>query len=259
MIQRKRKGEQQVYNLAIVDDNIFYVKNLANKILSDVNDVRLVKIATDGNEAYEYLMNGEIDILILDLNLPEISGIQLLETIYGKRKKNIPKIIIISGDNSMLQYKEFSKFNVSDCLNKGVGFDSIVRRTINIINEIEENNKKIILDSMVTEELLKIGYNFKHNGTKYLKESIIFLLNEQNDDLIENLEKNVYSHIARMHRKSIGNIKNNIVKATNNMYFECNEKFLLEYFSYEYDTKPTPKIVIQTILNKICMSVVEVK
>lgn len=92
MIQRKRKGEQQVYNLAIVDDNIFYVKNLANKILSDVNDVRLVKIATDGNEAYEYLMNGEIDILILDLNLPEISEIQLLETIYGKRKKTFPKL-----------------------------------------------------------------------------------------------------------------------------------------------------------------------
>lgn len=248
-----------MYNLAIVDDNIIYVKNLANKILSSIHGVRLVKIATDGNEAYEYLMNGEIDILILDLNLPKISGIQLLESIYGNCNKNIPKIIIISEDASMLQYKGLSKFNVSDCLNKAVGFDFIVKKIINIINEIEENNKKTILDSMVTEELLKIGYNFKHNGTKYLKEAIIFLSNEQNEDLIENLEKNVYSHIARIHRKSIGNIKNNIVKATNNMYFECNEKFLLQYFSYEYDTKPTPKIVIYTVLNKISMSVMEVK
>lgn len=83
-------------------------------------------------------------------------------------------------------------------------------------------------------------------------ESIVFIINNKNYNiLLDNLEKNVYPIIANRHKKTTGNIKSNIVKATNNMYNDCNINYLLQYFQYKDDIKPTPKVVISTIINKV--------
>ncbi len=81
----------------------------------------------------------------------------------------------------------------------------------------------------------------------------MYIINSDNNSeiLINNLEKDIYPVIAHRFGKSVGNIKGNIVKATNNMYNECEMEYLLNYFNYGYDKKPTPKMVITTIINKL--------
>lgn len=240
-----------MYNLLIADDNIIYIKSLANIILSRVPSVRLIKIATDGEETYKDLKSEHIDLLLLDLKMPKYSGIEILEKIYNEELPNYPKVIIISGQTEMLKYKYFSKFNVVRCLDKSMGLDNVVKNVLETLSELTEEKKQKYWNECVINELVKLKYNFKHNGTKYIEESIIYILNKRNKSLSDNLEKNVYKHVAELHNKTVGNIKNNIVKATNNMYMECNIDYLLNYFDFKRDTKPTPKIVISTIINKI--------
>lgn len=105
------------------------------------------------------------------------------------------------------------------------------------------------INERITKELLSLGYNFKLKGTLYLLESIKYILNSKNINLLENLEKNVYQYIANKNGKKTLNIKTSIIKATNYVYNYQDERILNEYFSIKI--KITPKLVISTILNKL--------
>lgn len=65
-------------NTLIVDDNLDFSKQLINNI-SESMDIRICKICTNGNEALEILKNSEIDIIILDMIMPDCDGIELLK------------------------------------------------------------------------------------------------------------------------------------------------------------------------------------
>ena len=240
-----------MYNLLIADDNIEYIKNLANMILSKIPSTRLIKIATDGEETYNCLKTEHIDLLLLDLKMPKYSGIEVLKKIYNEKISNYTKVIVISGELPMLNYSQFSKYNVVKCIYKNSGLNNVTNSILEVLSEIAKEKEKKYWNECIINELNKLNYNFKHNGTKYLKESIIYILDRDDESLSDNLEKNVYIHIAKLHNKTVGNIKNNIVKATNNMYMECEINYLLNYFDFKFDVKPTPKIVISTIINKV--------
>ena len=241
----------------IADDNMEYIKNLANMMLYKIPSIRLIKIATDGEETYKYLKRGNIDLLLLDLKMPKYSGLEVLEKLYNEKLANFPKVIVISGEIPIIKYSYISKYNIVNCLYKSNGIDSVTDSVLKIVSEIAKEEDIKYWDKCIIDELTKLNYNFKHNGTKYIKESIIYILDKNDECLSDNLEKNVYVHIAKLHNKTVGNIKNNIVKATNNMYAECNMDYLLDYFDFKFDAKPTPKIVISTIINKVEKGVIK--
>ncbi len=54
-------------------------------------ELRLTKVAKDGEEALEYLQSEEIDLAFLDINLPLLSGLEILEKL-----ENPPYIIFIT-------------------------------------------------------------------------------------------------------------------------------------------------------------------
>lgn len=112
------------------------------------------------------------------------------------------------------------------------------------INSPEEK----ILREKIENELLYLGYNLSHVGTRYLVEIIELLYN---DDTSENLEKNFYPIISEKYNKSINNIKNNIFNATNLMFTYCSNEKLLKYFGIVELIKPSPKLVMFTVLSKI--------
>ena len=73
-----------------------------------------------------------------------------------------------------------------------------MKDTINDIGYFEEVNdiKKRIMD-----KLSNLGYNFKHKGTPYIFNAIIYI-------------RQMIRHIANKYNKSINNIKTNIIKST---------------------------------------------
>lgn len=110
--------------------------------------------------------------------------------------------------------------------------------------------KGLDIEKKIINELLYLGYNFSYKGTTYLLESIKFIALHpyQNTD---KLEKNVYPIIANLYKDTVHNVKSNINRANNAMYYECKIEKMKEYFWLDRDIKPKVKFVINTILNKI--------
>lgn len=237
-------------NVLIADDNIHYVKSLINFVIGKNSSIKITNIASNGLEVLNILRkNNQIDLILLDLKMPKLNGIETLNRLYNMKLDKYPNIIVISGENRLIT----SIVNhplVTDYINKSDEMIEIYHKLKSFEKDLNYSNIKNDLSKKITTELIHIGYNPSHIGTQYIKECILKIY--QNTELIHNLESYVYRKIACIHNKSFQNVKSNIIKATNFMYAEANINLLQDYFHFnDNKRKPTPKMVISTILNKL--------
>lgn len=123
----------------------------------------------------------------------------------------------------------------------------IINKLIEYKEEVKRNDN---IKNKIIKELVFLGYDLSHKGTKYLVDSIQYIIlnpNQYND----NLEKDVYPVIAKRYNNSAKNIKANIIRANDVMYSECELERLKKYFKFDKDTKPKVKTVIYTVMNNI--------
>lgn len=239
-------------NVLVVDDNLNYSKNLINIITSKNSKIRLYNICTDGEEAIEIINKHakDIDIILLDLKLPNYTGIEILEYLENNKfEKYKDSIIAISGELEFLLKIRTNKY-IYSFINKVSSFDSVLKEINNLIKlkEAEKNS----IEYKVHKELEKLNFNFSYIGTQYLFETIIILYKEYNDCFeSKKLEKSIYPIISKKYRKTVNNIKTNIINASNLMYYDCEYKILKEYFGICDNEKPTPKTIVLQILNNI--------
>ena len=74
--------------ILIADDNPEFAKTLTGYI-DDDNEFEIIAIARDGKEAVEMITSTEPDVVLLDVIMPHLDGIGVLERIKtAKMKKN---------------------------------------------------------------------------------------------------------------------------------------------------------------------------
>lgn len=240
-------------NLLIADDNIDYARNLMHFINSTSDNIRVSDISINGKETLELLnTQNNIDIILLDLNMPFLTGIDIINNLsLQSQNKYKNSIIVVSGESIMMNKLKLSE---NDMIYKLLPKTLTVEQIISQINELillKQNNLQICeIKSFIMNELLYLDYDISHKGTKYLIDAIdiIFI---RGDSLIENLSKYVYPIIAKRYNQSVNNIKCNIIRATEIMYYNCSEKKFLDYFLVSTLHKPNIKTVINIILSKI--------
>lgn len=85
-----------VNNILIIEDNLQYLKEMLNYVISKLKNVQLSFIATSIEEAIDIINSNHIDLVFLDLKLSvseEINVIEKIRILNGIRE---PDIIIIS-------------------------------------------------------------------------------------------------------------------------------------------------------------------
>lgn len=130
--------DSKIYNeepskktLLIIDDAPL-ITSLASKTLSD--DYNLV-IFNDSKEAQTYILEctNKINGILLDLNMPEISGFDILNLLKTNDLFKTIKVSIITGDESKETIENAFKYPIVDMLNKPFSVDnlkSVVEKTL---------------------------------------------------------------------------------------------------------------------------------
>jgi DNA-binding NarL/FixJ family response regulator len=103
------KEGKKTKNILIVEDSFFFSKWLSNELLN-IDGIQISCIVDNVNDALKLINEKEIDIAILDFQLKEGLGIEILTYI----KSNYKNIIVIVFSN----YAEFKK----DCLKLGADY-----------------------------------------------------------------------------------------------------------------------------------------
>lgn len=134
---KKEKGDK-MFNLLIAEDNVHYAKNLINYLINMNKEIRLVNFSTDGKETIENIYCNSIDLIILDLKMPKMSGLDVLQEIKKLDLEPMPDIIVISGESELIKevrnYEEVSAF-----INKSVGLEEINKIIVQLIRQKKLN------------------------------------------------------------------------------------------------------------------------
>ena len=83
-------------NIFIIDDHPLVAGGIA-MMLKDVAHVKIQATATTGSEAMEFLKNNQPEIILLDISLPDIDGLQLCDMI--RKDNKFSKIIGLTSAN----------------------------------------------------------------------------------------------------------------------------------------------------------------
>ena len=109
--------------ILIVDDHPLVLEGLKS-LLADVDGVQVVGTATNAIEAIAFLKTNEVDIAFLDINLPDISGIDLCK----KVKEQFPdvKTLALSTFNERAYVSRMIQNGASGYLIKSSGKEDIL-------------------------------------------------------------------------------------------------------------------------------------
>jgi two-component system, LytTR family, response regulator len=106
------------FKCLIVDDEPPAIRIIESYLLK-LENMEIVAKASNAVEAFNYLQKQSVDILFLDINLPQISGINLLKIL-----KNPPAVILTTAYSKYAL--ESYEYNVTDYLLKPIRFERFI-------------------------------------------------------------------------------------------------------------------------------------
>ena len=125
----------------VADDNID-INNMYCKFLTKDKDIKIISQTTDGQETIEKYQELKPDLLLLDLEMPKINGLEIINRLSkDPNEKNKKNIIVISGkDRIRANLWNMSKIYMS--LSKPVDFDLILHQIHDFIKDKELETEK---------------------------------------------------------------------------------------------------------------------
>lgn len=234
-------------NLIIVDDNLKFSLNLYNQISqANISDLNIFHIDNSGKKAIQTIINYNPDIILLDLQMSDISGINILDKLIENNINS--KVIIMSGYPELIykcrNYKYYDY--IYKLLAKPFSINSLLDTLKILVSELDKSNIK----DFVIQQLNSLNFSHKSIGYFYLID-VITLIIEKNY-INYNLEKYIYEQIAKKYNKAVKvfQIKWNINKLIGTMYRDTDMNTLHAFFNTLDDSKPTIKLIINSVVEK---------
>lgn len=163
-----RKGNCKIMslNLLIVDDEYFIRQRLKKVIPWKELNLSFAGEAENGQEALELIEKEAVDILLLDIKMPKISGIELAKYIHEQHRHI--KIIILSGYNDFEYARSAIRYGVTDYLLKPIDQQSLQESLTNCIRRVNEQRKvEFKLRQLRERELTQVLYQYLNGHISY--------------------------------------------------------------------------------------------
>lgn len=103
-------------NILVVDDEKM-ITDALQLILKNSNNKDKITVSTNGEDAFRRMKETTYDIVVIDINMPEINGLSLVKKIRNEINYT-PEILMISGNFTPENVQIASDFNIQYTLAK---------------------------------------------------------------------------------------------------------------------------------------------
>jgi len=251
--------------VVIADDNKEFRLILKDFLVSK-NVFDVVEMAEDGLKALDAVEKFEPDILILDIIMPHLDGLGVLEKLHKMDLKKFPKVIILSAVGHDKVTQRAISMGVEYYIVKPFNFESFADRLIQIseleTSKVQYKNKEIIynekaneelsLEVKITEILHEVGVPAHIKGYQYLRTSIIDVVN--NIELLGAITKELYPMIAQKYTTTPSRVERAIRHAIEVAWTRGKIETINNIFGYTIHNnkgKPTNSEFIAMISDKL--------
>ena len=112
------------FKKVLVAEDSSVIQNLLKKILMFENCK--ITPAKDGQLAFDKFENDDFDLVIMDINLPTVDGLEVTRRIRASKKNGLVPIIGISGNAKNLPEESFFEAGMNEYLQKPLEYDKLI-------------------------------------------------------------------------------------------------------------------------------------
>lgn len=256
----------QKIRVLIADDNREYVGVLC-EYLKRESRIEIVGCAYDGLEAINMIRMSEPDFLILDMVMPNLDGIGVLERLNNTSLSKKPKVLVVSAVlNDSIAAKTIS-LGAEYFMLKPVDFDALINRITMFSYDDEQTIKELHnpeffslkkqkeandMETKVTNVIHEIGIPAHIKGYQYLRHAIIMVVNDL--DIINSITKELYPTVAKDFNTTPSRVERAIRHAIEVAWDRGDTDILNSFFGYTIANskgKPTNSEFIAMIADKL--------
>lgn len=253
--------------VCIVDDNRELV-GLLEDYISSQNDMEVVGVAHNGQECLDVLSETDPDVLVLDIIMPHLDGLAVLERIREMNKSSLPNVIMLTAFGqedvtkkavelgaSYFILKPFDLEHLGNHIRQVSGKGSpVMRKSSSMPNTnrqvVEEKPKN--LDASITSIIHEIGVPAHIKGYLYLREAISMVYNDI--ELLGSITKVLYPDIAKKYNTTASRVERAIRHAIEVAWSRGNIDSISSLFGYTVSmskAKPTNSEFIAMVADKL--------
>ena len=255
----------------IADDNQDFSKTLAT-YLGNEEDMEVVGIAKDGIEAIDLIKAYSPDVAILDVIMPHLDGIGVLERINNSNLEKNPICIMLSAVGQDKITKKAIALGADYYVVKPFDIELLMRRIREIKNFKPMPNNSFIgrehirqyieidsprrggenLEASVTNIIHEVGVPAHIKGYQYLREAIMMVIKDI--DVINQITKSLYPQIAQKFNTTPSRVERAIRHAIEVAWARGETNLMENIFGYTVSAtkgKPTNSEFIAMIADKL--------
>lgn len=257
--------------VCIADDNRELVR-LLDDFISSEPDMEVVGVAYNGQECLNLLENAETDVLILDIIMPHLDGLAVLQKVREKQKNHVPSVIMLTafgqeevtkkavelGANYFI-LKPFDMDHLGSTIRlvsgQSTGMAHIIKPSSQLSStyrSVHLENKPRNLDASITSIIHEIGVPAHIKGYLYLREAISMVYNDI--ELLGSITKVLYPDIAKKYNTTASRVERAIRHAIEVAWSRGNIESISALFGYTVSmskAKPTNSEFIAMVADKL--------
>ena len=240
-------------NILVIDDNESIIESI-EKYFGSHAVINISGKATNGKDGLDLIIKNhkDYDLILMDILMPEIDGLQILETMKEKEINN--KVIVLTSYKKDYIVKQASKYGVSYYMIKPFSLEALEKRILEIVLEDEELLSELSADVQlaISKLLHSLGVPSHIKGYQYIRESILMMY--QNPEMIGGITKEIYPEIADKFDTTASRVERAIRHAIEVSWNRGDYDLMEEIFghSVDYDrAKPTNSEFIATLADKL--------
>lgn len=267
-VERRQKMKEDVamgkLNVAIADDNERML-DLLGELIDRDSELTLVGKANNGEEMCKIIEQKQPDVVLLDLIMPKMDGLSVMEQINADKKiKKHPSFIVVTavGQEQMTEdafekganYYIMKPFNNRMLLDKIKHVNRIYRPAVTDREQESGRNEmpEYDLEEEVTDMIHEIGIPAHIKGYHYLRDSIMMAVEDM--DVLNAITKILYPTVAKKNQTTSSRVERAIRHAIEVAWTRGKMETIDEMFGYTVSSgkgKPTNSEFIALLADTI--------